>query len=348
MLSSSGKRVDDVMVVVQGNWEFGEGEDRLNPIPRWRGEPGGRVASFICFLERLKKVLTSTDDAVLSEIKVTLRYFGRPSLQKQRRVAHVLLHYEPTFTTFSAAENIPVPKDEEFLTALILTDFKNLRQSETKVDEALKLAFEEAGLNSVDPLSTSGREDLPLDDIFYGLEDLPSAYPEDMAGLSLTQLAKMANAERMASRRRAEANRAGVPSATQSQPSLLVSESQPSLLVIEEGTGENRSVEAELVVQADQEAEQRAEKRSAEVEASSEDNRTDKRPRLEESDVIVPFIIQPKIKNTPIPSDALIIKDPAVALGMVTSVSLSVDKAAFRAEPDLVAIALAVQSALLV
>ena len=37
MLSSSGKQVDDVMVVVQGNWEFGEGEDHVDPIPRRRG-----------------------------------------------------------------------------------------------------------------------------------------------------------------------------------------------------------------------------------------------------------------------------------------------------------------------
>lgn len=47
MLSSFGKRVDDVMVVVQGNWEFGEGEDHVDPIPRRRGEPGGRLPS--CF-----------------------------------------------------------------------------------------------------------------------------------------------------------------------------------------------------------------------------------------------------------------------------------------------------------
>ncbi|GMP95012.1 hypothetical protein CsSME_00044235 [Camellia sinensis var. sinensis] len=180
----------------------------------------------------LKKVLTSTNDAVLSEIK--------------GRVAHVLLRYDPTYMTFSAAENIPVSKGEEFLTALILTDFNNLRQvglegsdserlevnevaesdqSETEVDEALQLAFEEAGLNSADPPSTSDQEDLPLDDIFRGLEDLPGAYPEYMAGLSLTQLAKKANAERMAARRRAEAIRTGVPPATETQPSLPVSES---------------------------------------------------------------------------------------------------------------------------
>ena len=50
MLSSSGKRVDDVMAIVQGNWEFGEGEDHFDPIPRRMGEPGGHVASFIYFL----------------------------------------------------------------------------------------------------------------------------------------------------------------------------------------------------------------------------------------------------------------------------------------------------------
>ncbi|GMP68459.1 hypothetical protein CsSME_00028081 [Camellia sinensis var. sinensis] len=328
-----------------------------------------RPHGFACAGNDLKKVLTSTDDVVLLEIKVALKYFSGPSFQEQGRAAHVLLRYEPTYTTFSAAENIPIPKGEEFLTALILTDFKNLRQvgfegsdskrpqvaklteldqSEAEVDEALKLAFEEANLNSANPPSTSGREDLLLDDIFHGLEDLLSAYLEDMAGLSLTQLAKKANAERMAARRRAEAIRAGVPHAAESQPSLPVSESQPSLPVIEEGTAKNQSAEAELVVQADQEAEQRAEKRLAEVEASSEENRGDKRPRLEESDVIVPFVIQPKIKTRPISSDASVIKDPAAALSMATFVSLSADKAAFRAELDLVAIALAAQSALLV
>lgn len=43
ILASSGKRVDDVMVNVRGNWEFGAGEDRLDPIPRRRGEPGCRI-----------------------------------------------------------------------------------------------------------------------------------------------------------------------------------------------------------------------------------------------------------------------------------------------------------------
>ncbi|GMQ10089.1 hypothetical protein CsSME_00053230 [Camellia sinensis var. sinensis] len=270
MLASSGKRVDDIMVVVQGNWEFGEGEDRLDRIPRRRGEPRND----------LKKVLISTDDA-------------RPEIAE-------------------AAES---------------------DQSETEVDEALKLAFEEAGLNSADPPSTSGREDRLLDDIFHGLEDLPGALPEDMAGLSLTKLAKKANAERMAARRRAEEVR------------VAESQSQTSLPIIEETT-KNGSTEVEPFVQASVEAEQRVEKCPADVEAGLEE-RVDKRPSLDESDVIVPFVIQPKIKNMPISSDASVIKDPAVALSLATSVSLPAGRAAFRAEPDLVAIGLTAQSALL-
>ncbi|GMP33710.1 hypothetical protein CsSME_00006910 [Camellia sinensis var. sinensis] len=271
MLSSSRKRVDDVMVIVQGNWEFGEGEDRLDRIPRQRGEPRND----------LKKVLISTDDARLE-----------------------------------------------------VAEAAKSDQSKTEVDEALKLAFEEAGLNSADPPSTSGREDRPLDDIFHSQEDLPGMFLEDMAGLSLTKLAKKENAERMASRRRAEEIRA-----TESQ-------SQTSLPVIE-GTTKNRITEAEPFVQASVEAEQRVEKCPADVEAGLEEDRADKRPRLEESDVIVPFVIQPKIKNTPISSDASVIKDPAVALSLATSVSLPANKAAFWAEPDLVAIGLAAQSVLL-
>ncbi|XP_028096031.1 uncharacterized protein LOC114295929 [Camellia sinensis] len=154
-----------------------------------------------------------------------------------------------------------------------------------------------------------------------------------MAGLSLTKLAKKAKAERMAARRRAEEIRAAE------------SQSQTSLPVIE-GTTKNGSTEAEPFVQASVEAEQWVEKGPAYVEAGSEE-RADKRPRLEESDVIVPFVIQPKIKNMPIFSDASVIKDPVVALNLATSVSLLANKAAFRAEPDLVAIGLAAQSALL-
>ncbi|XP_028072599.1 uncharacterized protein LOC114274822 isoform X2 [Camellia sinensis] len=120
----------------------------------------------------LKKVLVSTDDAVLAEIKIALQFFGCPSLQKQEKAAHILLRYKPTYATFSAADNILISRGEEHLTTLIFPNLKNLRQigleasdseqveeqvaeavteepnqSETKVDEALNLAFEETGLN---------------------------------------------------------------------------------------------------------------------------------------------------------------------------------------------------------
>ena len=45
MLASSGKRVDDGMVNVRGNWEFAEGEDRLDPVPRHKGDPGCHAMS---------------------------------------------------------------------------------------------------------------------------------------------------------------------------------------------------------------------------------------------------------------------------------------------------------------
>lgn len=48
MLASSGKRVDDVMVIVRGNWEFGEGEDRQDPVPRQQGEPGDQFELLTC------------------------------------------------------------------------------------------------------------------------------------------------------------------------------------------------------------------------------------------------------------------------------------------------------------
>ncbi|GMP41767.1 hypothetical protein CsSME_00011742 [Camellia sinensis var. sinensis] len=207
MLTSSGKRVDDVMVVVRGNWEFGDGEDRQDPVPRRRGEPGGR--------NNLKKVLISTDDAILAQIKTALQFFGRPNLQKQGRAAHILLRYEPTYTTFSAAENILIPRGEQHLTALIFLSFKGLRQigfeasdSEPtneqaaegvteqpnqpsldksngleEVDAALNLAFEEASLNHP---STYSRANASFEDIYIDLKDLPGSYPDSMAGQLLT------------------------------------------------------------------------------------------------------------------------------------------------------------------
>ena len=51
------------------------------------------------------------------------------------------------------------------------------------------------------------------------------------------------------------------------------------------------------------EAEHRGEKRFAERKADSLENLTDKRLRIEESDLVVPFIIQPKIKNVSVNSE---------------------------------------------
>ncbi|KAF5933031.1 hypothetical protein HYC85_029202 [Camellia sinensis] len=54
-----------------------------------------------------------------------------------------------------------------------------------------------------------------------------------------------------------------------------------------------------------------------------------------------------EIKNVSIASDASALKDPAVALSMASSISLPVDRATFRTEPNLLSIALAAQSAIL-
>ena len=50
MLASSSKRVDDVMVIVRGNWEFDEGEDLLDPVLRQKCEPGCRPNHCFCYL----------------------------------------------------------------------------------------------------------------------------------------------------------------------------------------------------------------------------------------------------------------------------------------------------------
>ena len=192
----------------------------------------------------MKKVLSSTHDAILSDIRVALRYFGRRSLQKQGRAAHILLCYEPTYTTFSAAENIPIPKGEDSLIALILSDFKNLRQvgfegSDSERNEVADIAESDQSeteseevLDSADPPFTSGPGNLPSADVFQRLEDLPVIDSADMAGLSLTKLAKKANAERLAARRRAE-GLSTEPPTSESQHSLLVTESE-SLGIVEE------------------------------------------------------------------------------------------------------------------
>lgn len=90
------------------------------------------------------------------------------------------------------------------------------------------------------------------------------------------------------------------------------------------------------------------EKCPAEQEAVHDEDQSDKRPRIEESNLVVPFTFQPRIRNMSIASDASSLKDPTVALSMASSISLPVDRAAFRAEPDLMLITLVAQSVLLV
>ncbi|KAF5933381.1 hypothetical protein HYC85_029552 [Camellia sinensis] len=316
----------------------------------------------------LKKILVSADDAVLSQVAAALGYFSRLNLQKQGRAAQILLRYEPTYTTFSAANNIPIPSGDRQLAALIFPSFRSLRQvgleasnsgqdvepvvevvvepdrefveEAEEVGEALNSAFEAAKRSQPTSPSTLGRVEFSFGDIFGGLGDLPGDFFEGMAGESLTQMARKKNAERMAARKKVEAARSGP---------ALVESSEP---VIEEPA---KIVEAEKVKEVEQPVidewlipEKWGKKCSAKGEAGSEDSLADKRPCLEESDVVVPFIVQPKIRDTPIPSNASIITDLAVVLSLATSVSLPADKASFHAMTDLVAIALSAQSALLV
>ncbi|GMP71664.1 hypothetical protein CsSME_00029985 [Camellia sinensis var. sinensis] len=174
-------------------------------------------------------------------------------------------------------------------------------------------------------------------DIFTDLGDLPGSYPNSRASESLTQIARQKNTERMAARRRAEAER------TESPPHLpdARAESPPPALV--EATIQTDVVETEPVVDQleGKVTEHREEKRPAEHEADYSENLVDKRPRMEESDLVVPFIIQPRIKNVPVASDASTVKDVAMALSLASSISLPVDRATFRAEPDLLSIAMA-------
>ena len=64
--------------------------------------------------------------------------------------------------------------------------------------------------------------------------------------------------------------------------------------------------------------------------------------------VFEPFVIHPRMKNASILSNRSAIKDPVVALSVASALSLPADKTTFRAEPDVVSIALAAQSAILV
>lgn len=316
---------------------------------------------------RLKRILLSTDGAVLEEIKTALRYFGRPNVQKHGRAAHILLRYEPTYTTFSAADGIPIPFGDQHLSALIFPNFKSLRQigledsdsgqdvepvveivakwdrevteEAEEVEEALRSAFEAAGLNKPSP-STSGRAEFSSGDIFANLGDLPGDFFEAMAGESLTQLARKKNAVRMAARKKAEAV---ISKPTLTKTFVPVIEEMVQVAAAETGKAVEQQIVEERLI-----PEERGKKRSAEGEVGSEISSPDKRPRLEESNVVAPFIVQPRIKDMPISSNASAIEDPAVALSLAASNSLPADIAAFRAVPDVMAVALSAQSVLLV
>ncbi|GMP78686.1 hypothetical protein CsSME_00034524 [Camellia sinensis var. sinensis] len=154
-------------------------------------------------------------------------------------------------------------------------------------------------------------------------------------------MARRKNAKRMATQRKAEADRSEPP------PVAGVESSLPTLVekTVQIDTAETKHIVVDQ--QDNQEAKHKGEKRSAEHEADSSENLTGKRPRIEESDLVVLFIIQPRIKNVPVASDASAVKDAAVALSVASSISLPVDRATFRVELDLLSIALAAQSAIL-
>ncbi|CAL5359294.1 unnamed protein product [Camellia sinensis] len=297
----------------------------------------------------LKKVLISADDAVLKQIKTALQFFGRPNLQKQWKAAYVLLRYEPTYATFSTANHIPIPKGEHQLTVLIFPNFKclrdiglevsnsklvteqvaeqvveqpnqsNLNRSESlngEVDAILNLAFEEADFNLP---STSGRVDTLLEDnIFTGFGDLPDTDPGNMARELLAQMARRKNAKKMAARRRAEAARSEPP-----PPTPIEAESSPPALVEETKQIVMAEMEQIVIEQSnDLVAKQRGEKRPAEHEVDFSENLIHKQPSIKESQDL----------------------NAAVALSVSSSIF---DRATFRAELDVVSIALAAQSAIL-
>ncbi|THF95462.1 hypothetical protein TEA_007724 [Camellia sinensis var. sinensis] len=124
MLASFSKRVDDVMVVVQGNWEFGESKDRLDPVPKQKGEPCGRTDPFLFRLRIFHSLRPTT--LCLSKSKPHLNSSVVQTFKSKGGV-HVLLRYNPTYSTFSAADHIPIPRGEQHLTTLIFPNFKSLR-----------------------------------------------------------------------------------------------------------------------------------------------------------------------------------------------------------------------------
>lgn len=98
---------------------------------------------------------------------------------------------------------------------------------------------------------------------------------------------------------------------------------------------QNEVAETEPVVdeQEGQVTEHKCEKRSTKHEAVYSEDPVDKRPRLEESDLVLPFIVQPRIKNMSVGSDTSAIRDPAVALSLASSISLLADRATLGQRP---------------
>lgn len=161
-------------------------------------------------------------------------------------MTHVLLNYYPTYSTFTAADNILVPSGERQLIALIFPSFKSLRDisaegsdavTREQVDEdaqseghaenqelnrEIDLAFEHISPDLSNNPSTSGRVDLsiPEDDIFIGLEDLPGTESEakKMGGESLAQFARRRDAERIVARRQGSSFRGSQVTPTREVP----------------------------------------------------------------------------------------------------------------------------------
>ncbi|XP_028070132.1 uncharacterized protein LOC114272609 [Camellia sinensis] len=117
-------------------------------------------------------------------------------------------------------------------------------------------------------------------------------------------MARNRNAERIAVRQKTEASHSGPAPIESSQPVMVKETAQ--VVSAELDKVAKQHIPEERLIQEEQ-----SKKHTAEGEAGSEESPADKWPRLEESDVVVPFVIQPKIKNTPISSDASALKDPA-------------------------------------
>ncbi|GMP79111.1 hypothetical protein CsSME_00034780 [Camellia sinensis var. sinensis] len=163
-----------------------------------------------------------------------------------------------------------------------------------------------------------------------------------MAGQSLAQLDRRKNTKGMASCRRAEVERNEPPPS--SPDARAETPPAPVKDLVQTDVAEKEPV---VDQQKGQVTEHMEEKRPAEHEADYSQGPVDKRPCMEESDLVVPFIIQPRIKNMPVASYESAIRDPAVALSLASSISLPIHRATFRTEADLLAITLAAESAIL-